>query len=157
MNKLVAILRTKGGQVAKVIFLLGVATASPTAANVLALRDALEALCTTSTQRCALVAVAGFSDSVTVSDLNNVQDKMVLWFKTADGAKVSYRIPGPKTACFQPNSDIVNKGDAQVLALIGLIKTHCKARNGAAITDYISGRRLRMKNSQAGYQGTTKP
>lgn len=154
--KCVLILKTYGLKVAKVVCLLGAAIVNPSASIIADLRAAIEAVTSCSTQRVALVAAAPVTDTYAASDYNDIQDKMLLTFVDADGARMNIKVPGPKTACFVANSDAVNTSDTAVAALITAVKAHAVSRNGAAIVDCLGGRRIRMRNTQSGSVGVAK-
>lgn len=154
--KLVVLVKTHGLKVAKVVILLAAAVVNPTAQAIQALRAAIEAACSTATKRCALVASAPVTDTLTVSDYNTVQDKMLLTFVAESGAKIQYRIPGPKAVCFLPDSDKVDVTAAPVAALITAIKNNALARDASVITDCLGGRRMRFESSKPGAKGVPK-
>lgn len=76
----------------------------------------------------------------------NVEDKATLTFTAADGSTASLSIPAPLEACFKSDDKTIDPANAAIAALIAIVKAKCVTYAGAAITEYLRGRRDRKRN-----------
>lgn len=82
----------------------------------------------------------------TTAEYETSEDKAVLQFQTSTGAIHKYMVPAPKAAIFLADRETVDSAQADVAALTAAFVTNqvC-SRDGALITAFIGGTRLRRK------------
>lgn len=88
-------------------------------------------------------AAAGYG---TAAEFDTIEDKAVLSFVTSTGAIHRYQVPAPKSGIFLADKETIDPAQADVAAFTaGVVANKVSSRDGALITAYIGGVRLRKK------------
>src|SRR5580765_5735063 len=130
------LLRDKGTNICKCIVLVAAAALDPSGGAVAAIRAAIQAITKAVSPRAETGTQAGAAGDGTTDGGNycNAEDKMVLTFRGDDNSTYNYELPSPKALCFVPGSDVVDGGQADIVALTGWIASNCKGTFGQTIT-----------------------
>lgn len=97
--------------------------------------------------------VQGTAESA--NPLGTAEDAIRLYMRGADGSNHHADFPAPIDTIFLDDGETVDLADSDVAALITLLETNCKTRNGLAVT-VTRGRRVRRtrKTEAATNEGT---
>lgn len=79
------------------------------------------------------------------AEYETVEDKAQLSFQTSTGAIHRYQVPAPKTAIFLADGETVDPANGLVTTFAAAVVAAGASRDGAAISTFIGGIRVRRK------------
>ena len=133
------------GKIARVaVYILSTIT-NPNDAVVNAVRTVLAAISKALNPEASLAITTSFTGTAGTGSYSNIEDRVLMRFKDANGKPHTFRIPCPKSTIFTSDKETVDVANSAVIAWKNAVIANCLTKAGVAITTFLGGRRSRKK------------